>query len=111
MAMFFPQLFGIVGERLVFSPEHQYEASEDLLGDRHILEVRRIAFPGLAFVHSQLLNPFIFLASCRTLTNFPLTVYSFIHLYFNSRIARLCEFEYYRIQLGYSEIVRTTARH
>lgn len=39
MALFFPQLFGIVGERLVFSPEHHYEASEDLLGDRHFLEV------------------------------------------------------------------------
>ena len=39
--MFFPQLFGIVGKRLVCSPEQQYDDPEDLLNDRYLLEVSK----------------------------------------------------------------------
>jgi len=38
--MFFPQLFGIVGEKLVFTRDHQYDDPEDLYDDRYLLEVR-----------------------------------------------------------------------
>lgn len=38
--MFFPQLFGIVGEKLVYTKDHQYDDPEDLCDDRYLLEVR-----------------------------------------------------------------------
>ena len=38
--MFFPQLFGIVGEKLVYTKDHQYDDPEDLYDDRYLLEVR-----------------------------------------------------------------------
>ena len=38
--MFFPQLFGIVGEKLVYTKEHQYDDPEDLYDDKYLLEVR-----------------------------------------------------------------------
>ena len=40
--MFFPQLFGIVGEKLVFTKDHQYDDPEDMYDDRYLLEVRKI---------------------------------------------------------------------
>ena len=43
--MFFPQLFGIVGEKLVFTKDHQYDDPEDLYDDRYLLEVRKPADP------------------------------------------------------------------
>ena len=43
--MFFPQLFGIVGEKLVFTKDHQYDDPEDLCDDRYLLEVRKLADP------------------------------------------------------------------
>lgn len=43
--MFFPQLFGIVGEKLVFTKDHQYDDPEDLYDDRYLLEVRKLADP------------------------------------------------------------------
>ncbi|KAL9956854.1 hypothetical protein ACROYT_G038400 [Oculina patagonica] len=41
MGMFFPQLFGIVGERLVYTKDHQYDDPEDLCDDRYLLESQR----------------------------------------------------------------------
>lgn len=41
MGMFFPQLFGIVGEKLVFTKDHQYDDPEDLYDDRYLLESQR----------------------------------------------------------------------
>ncbi|XP_031567507.1 actin-related protein 8-like [Actinia tenebrosa] len=41
MAMFFPQLFGIVGKRLVFTSDPPYDDPEDLLDDRYLLESQR----------------------------------------------------------------------
>ena len=38
--MFFPQLFGIVGEKLIYTKDHQYDDPEDLYDDRYLLEVR-----------------------------------------------------------------------
>ena len=38
-AMFYPQLFGIVGEILVSTPNLQYDDPEDLLDDKQLLEV------------------------------------------------------------------------
>ena len=38
--MFFPQLFGIVGEKLVYTKDSQYDDPEDLCDDRYLLEVR-----------------------------------------------------------------------
>ena len=38
--MFFPQLFGIVGEKLVYTKDHQCDDPEDLYDDRYLLEVR-----------------------------------------------------------------------
>ncbi|CAH3174956.1 unnamed protein product [Porites evermanni] len=41
MGMFFPQLFGIVGEKLVYTKDHQYDDPEDLYDDRYLLESQR----------------------------------------------------------------------
>ena len=38
--MFFPQLFGIVGEKLVCTKDREYDDPEDLYDDRYLLEVR-----------------------------------------------------------------------
>ena len=38
--MFFPQLFGILGEKLVYTIERQYDDPEDLFDDKYLLEVR-----------------------------------------------------------------------
>ena len=38
--MFFPQLFGIVGEKLVYTKDREYDDPEDLYDDRYLLEVR-----------------------------------------------------------------------
>ena len=38
--MFFPQLFGVVGEKLVYTKDSQYDDPEDLCDDRYLLEVR-----------------------------------------------------------------------
>ena len=48
--MFFPQLFGIVGEKLVYTKDHQYDDPEDLCDDRYLLEVR--TSPSYALVKS-----------------------------------------------------------
>lgn len=37
--MFYPQLFGIVGEILVTTPSLQYDDPEDLFDDKQLLEV------------------------------------------------------------------------
>jgi len=37
--MFFPQLFGIVGQQLISTIEQSYDDPEDLLDDRYLLEV------------------------------------------------------------------------
>lgn len=50
--MFFPQLFGIVGERLVYTKDHQYDDPEDLCDDRYLLEVR--TSPSYALVKSEI---------------------------------------------------------
>ena len=44
--MFFPQLFGIVGEKLVYTKDHQYDDPEDLYDDRYLLEVRTCSAHG-----------------------------------------------------------------
>lgn len=41
MGMFFPQLFGIVGEKLVYTKDSQYDDPEDLCDDRYLLESQR----------------------------------------------------------------------
>ena len=50
--MFFPQLFGIVGEKLVYTKDHQYDDPEDLCDDRYLLEVR--TSPSYALVKSEI---------------------------------------------------------
>lgn len=44
--MFYPQLFGIVRETLVTTPNLHYEESEDLLDDKQLLEVGELNFLG-----------------------------------------------------------------
>lgn len=41
MGMFFPQLFGIVGENLVYTKDSQYDDPEDLCDDKYLLESQR----------------------------------------------------------------------
>ncbi|XP_048575853.1 actin-related protein 8 isoform X2 [Nematostella vectensis] len=41
MAMFFPQLFGIVGQQLLFTADPAYDDPEDLLDDRYLLDSQR----------------------------------------------------------------------
>ena len=41
-AMFYPQLFGIVGEILVTTPNIHYDDPEDLFDDKQLLEVKDI---------------------------------------------------------------------
>lgn len=41
MGMFFPQLFGIVGQKLVFTKDREYDDPEDLFDDRYLLESQR----------------------------------------------------------------------
>ncbi|KAK3728625.1 hypothetical protein QZH41_011698, partial [Actinostola sp. cb2023] len=41
MAMFFPQLFGIIGQQLVVTADPPYDDPEDLLDDRYLLESQR----------------------------------------------------------------------
>ncbi|XP_074639693.1 actin-related protein 8-like isoform X1 [Acropora palmata] len=41
MGMFFPQLFGIVGEKLVCTKDREYDDPEDLYDDRYLLESQR----------------------------------------------------------------------
>ena len=45
-AMFYPQLFGIVGEILVTTPALQYDDPEDLLDDKQLLEVMLLNIEG-----------------------------------------------------------------
>ena len=47
--MFFPQLFGIVGEKLVYTKDSQYDDPEDLCDDRYLLEVRNSTSAPLNF--------------------------------------------------------------
>ena len=42
--MFFPQLFGIVGQKLVHTKDRQYDDPEDLYDDRYLLEVRDFTY-------------------------------------------------------------------
>ena len=44
--MFYPQLFGIVGEILVTTPALQYDDPEDLLDDKQLLEVMPLNIEG-----------------------------------------------------------------
>ena len=48
--MFYPQLFGIVGEILVTTPNLHYDDPEDLLDDKQLLEVISIFRSTLDFI-------------------------------------------------------------
>lgn len=50
--MFYPQLFGIIGEVLVSAPSLHYDDAEDLFDDKQLLEVRKTVYVSCVVIAS-----------------------------------------------------------